>query len=171
MAPWTFNVKFPYGTRFTFGSLTFAMGKDENLKMLTLGLAPECFTSVYGQSSYFLTISSTTGGAYSGLDPYTGLHIRTVKLVQDIPIVTSILQPSAGASSSSSSTASPNKIQLMITLRLREVPMGTLSRRAALSSWWPRLEDLCWTAPADIPPSGDQKHPMLRRPIMKWSGI
>jgi hypothetical protein len=29
MAPWTFNVKFPYDTEFTFGSLTFAAGKME----------------------------------------------------------------------------------------------------------------------------------------------
>jgi hypothetical protein len=41
MAPWTFNVKFPYGTQFTFGSLTFVAGEDRNLKMLPLGSAPE----------------------------------------------------------------------------------------------------------------------------------
>jgi hypothetical protein len=37
MAPWTFDVKFPLGTRFTFGSLTFATGEDEDLKMLPQG--------------------------------------------------------------------------------------------------------------------------------------
>jgi hypothetical protein len=37
MAPCTFNVKFPYGTQFTFGSLMFATGKDGNLEMLPQG--------------------------------------------------------------------------------------------------------------------------------------
>jgi hypothetical protein len=34
MAPWTFDVKFPHGTEFTFWSLTFAAGEDGDLKML-----------------------------------------------------------------------------------------------------------------------------------------
>jgi hypothetical protein len=32
-----FDVKFPYDTQFTFGSLTFAAGEDENLMMLPQG--------------------------------------------------------------------------------------------------------------------------------------
>jgi hypothetical protein len=94
MTPWTFDVKFPYGTQFTFGSLTFATEKDGNLRMLPPGPAPERLAPAYGQAPCFLVISSTTGGACSSLDPYAGQHIRTVKLVQGIPIVTSILQPS-----------------------------------------------------------------------------
>jgi hypothetical protein len=86
--------------------VTFAPGKDVNLKMLPPGPAPEHLTSIYGQAPYFLVISSTTGSVCSGLDLCAGLHIRTVKLVWGIPIVMSILQPSARASSSSSSTAS-----------------------------------------------------------------
>jgi hypothetical protein len=35
-----------------------------------------------------------------------------------------------------------NKIQLMITPRSRSVPVGTPSKRAASSSWWPWLEGL-----------------------------
>jgi hypothetical protein len=35
IAPWTFNVKFSYNTQFTFESLTFTAGKDENLNLLT----------------------------------------------------------------------------------------------------------------------------------------
>jgi hypothetical protein len=93
MTPWTFDVKFPYDIQFTFGSLMFAVGEDENLKMLPLGLAVERLTPVYGQVPCFLTISFTTGGACSGSDPYAGQHINTVKLVRGIPIVTSILQP------------------------------------------------------------------------------
>jgi hypothetical protein len=34
MVPRTFNVKFPCGTQLIFGSLTFATGEDEDLKML-----------------------------------------------------------------------------------------------------------------------------------------
>jgi hypothetical protein len=71
--------------------------------------APEHLTSGYRQAPCLSAISSTAGGAYSGLDPYARLHIRTVKLVQGILIVTSILQPSAGVSSSSLSTASPDQ--------------------------------------------------------------
>jgi hypothetical protein len=37
ITPWTFNVKFPYGTQFLFGSLMFATGEDKNLKLLTQG--------------------------------------------------------------------------------------------------------------------------------------
>jgi hypothetical protein len=104
-----FDVKFSYNTQFTFGSLTFVAGEDRNLKMLPLGSAPERLAPVYGQTLYFLAISSTTGGACSSLDPYTGLHIHTVKLVRGTPIMTSNLQPTAGASSSSSSAASPEQ--------------------------------------------------------------
>jgi hypothetical protein len=74
--------------------------------MLPPGSALERLTPVYEQASCFLAISSIIGGVCSGLDPYTGLHIHTVKLVRGILIVTSILQPLARASSSSSSTAS-----------------------------------------------------------------
>jgi hypothetical protein len=109
MASWTFNIKFPYNTQFTFGSLTFATGEDGNLKMLPPGSAPERLTSIYGQAPYFLAISSTSGGAWSGLDPYTRLYIHTAKLIRGILIVTSILQPSARASSSSSLAVSPDQ--------------------------------------------------------------
>jgi hypothetical protein len=105
MAPWTFNVKFPYVTQFTFRSLTFAAGEDGNLKMLPPGSAPVRLALVYGQAPCLLGITSISDGACSGLDPYAGSYICTTKLVQGIPIVTSILQPSTRASSSSSSAA------------------------------------------------------------------
>jgi hypothetical protein len=50
--------------------------------------------------------SSGSGGACSGLDPFTGLYIRTAKLVQGILIATSTLRPFVGVSSSSSSVSS-----------------------------------------------------------------
>jgi hypothetical protein len=37
IAPWTFNVKFPYCTQFLFGSLMFATEEDKNLELLTQG--------------------------------------------------------------------------------------------------------------------------------------
>jgi hypothetical protein len=93
-------MKFPLGTQFTFGSLTFAAGEDGDLKMLPLGPVPEHPTPAP---------SSASGGAYSGLDPFAGLYIRTAKLVRGIPIVTSTLRPFIRASSSSSLASSPGR--------------------------------------------------------------
>jgi hypothetical protein len=87
----------------------FAVGENVNLKMLSSGPAPERLTPVYGQPPCFSAISSTTAGACSCFDPYVGLHIHTVKLVQGIPIVMSILQPLARTSSSSSSVTSSDQ--------------------------------------------------------------
>jgi hypothetical protein len=39
MTPCSFDVKFPLGIQFTFGSLTFVDGEDEDLKMLPPGTA------------------------------------------------------------------------------------------------------------------------------------
>jgi hypothetical protein len=97
MVPWTFDIKFPLGTQFTFGSLTFVAGEDGDIKMLPPGLAPEHPT---------LAPSSTSADAYSGLDHFAGLYIHTAMLVRGIPIMTSILQQFAEASSSSSSASS-----------------------------------------------------------------
>jgi hypothetical protein len=41
MMPWTFDIKFPRDTEFTFGSLTFAAGEDGDLRMLPPGEATE----------------------------------------------------------------------------------------------------------------------------------
>jgi hypothetical protein len=73
------------------------------------GSAPECLTPIYGQAPYLPVISSTSCGVCSGLDPYAGPYICTTKLIRGIPIVTSTLQPSARASTSSSSTTSPDQ--------------------------------------------------------------
>jgi hypothetical protein len=64
MTPWTFDMKFPLGTQLTFGSLTFAVGEDGDLKMLPPGPAPEHLTPA---------LSSTSGDVCSGLDPFVGL--------------------------------------------------------------------------------------------------
>jgi hypothetical protein len=82
MALRTFNVKFPYGTQLTFGSLTFATGEDGDLKILPPGPAPK-----------HLALASllASGGSCSGSDPCAGRYICTAKIIQGIPIVTSIL--------------------------------------------------------------------------------
>jgi hypothetical protein len=77
MAPCTFDMKFPIGTQFTFGSLSFAIGEDGDLKMLLPGPALEHLTP---------TPSSMSGSTYSGSDPFAGLYIRTAKLVRGILI-------------------------------------------------------------------------------------
>jgi hypothetical protein len=93
-------MKFLLDTQFTFGSLTFATEEDRDPKMLSLGSASEHPTPA---------TSSASGGACSGLNPFTRLYIHIVKLVRDIPIVTSTLRPYIGASSSSSSASSPGR--------------------------------------------------------------
>jgi hypothetical protein len=96
MTPCTFDVKFPRGTQLTFSLLTFATGEDRDIKMLPPGLAPEHLT---------LASSSASVGSCSRSDPCAGVYIRTTKIVQDIPVVTSIIRPLVEASSSSSSTS------------------------------------------------------------------
>jgi hypothetical protein len=100
MTLWTFDMKFPLVTQFTFGSLTFIVGEDRDLKMLPPGPAAEHPTPAP---------SSTSGSTCSGLDSFAGLYIRTAKLVRGIPIVTSTLRPFTGAPSSFSSTSSPSQ--------------------------------------------------------------
>jgi hypothetical protein len=104
-----FNIKFPLGTQFTFGSLMFAVGEDGELRMLPPEPALEHRTLADGQAPWSLMTSSTSGGDCSGLDPFTRLYIRTTKIVRGISVVMSTLRPLAGASSSSSSAASPDQ--------------------------------------------------------------
>jgi hypothetical protein len=100
MSPWSFNVKFPLGTQFTFWSLTFVIGEDGDLKMLPPGTTPEHPAPAP---------SSTSGGTCSGSDPFAGLYIRTAKLVRGIPIMMSTLRPFIRASSPSSLASSPDR--------------------------------------------------------------
>jgi hypothetical protein len=106
MTPWIYDVMFPLDTQFTFGSLKFTAGEDGELRILPLGPAPKRRMPADGQVPSSLTTSSISGGACSGLDPFTGLYIRTTKIIWGILIVMSILRPLAGASTSSSSVVS-----------------------------------------------------------------
>jgi hypothetical protein len=74
MAPLTFNINFSYDTQFTFGSLMFTTGEDENLKLLTQGLASKRLAPVYEQAPYLPVISSTSDSVCSGLNPYAGSY-------------------------------------------------------------------------------------------------
>jgi hypothetical protein len=145
-----------------FGSLTFAVGEDEDLKMLPPGPAPEHPT---------YAPSSTLGSACSGLDPFVGLYIRTTKLIRGIPIVTSTLRPFTGASSSSSSASSPAEIHLMITPRSGLAPAGTPQSTAASSLWWPQMGIGPATAPIDIPLLKDQRRLMPKLLVLGWFRI
>jgi hypothetical protein len=160
MAPWTSDIKFRCGTQLTFGSLTFAAGEDEDLTMLPPGPAPEHLA---------LASLSTLGGSYSGSDPYAGSYIRTVKIVRGIPIVTSILRPLAGASSSSSSASTLDPDSSDDYPEPGPAPTGNPWKAVALSAWWPRMVIGRTTAPADIPPSGDQRCLTLEHRVAAWS--
>jgi hypothetical protein len=81
LTPWTFSVKFPYDTQFTFGSLIFTVGEDENLKLLTQGPAPKLLAPVYGQAPYLLASSSTSGSTCLGLNPYAGPYHHAAKTI------------------------------------------------------------------------------------------
>jgi hypothetical protein len=107
MAPWTFSIKFPFSTQFTFGSLIFATGEDGNLKFLTRGPAPKQLAPVYGQAPYLSANSSTSGGPAQG-NPYAGPYHPTAKIAQGLPIGAHIFQPSARTSSSFTLGASPD---------------------------------------------------------------
>jgi hypothetical protein len=98
MAPCTFDVKFPLGIKFIFGSLTFAAGEDGDLRMLPSGEATE-----------HTAHSSASSGTQADSEFFDGLYIRTAKLVRGIPIVTTILRPCVGASSSSLSALSSDQ--------------------------------------------------------------
>jgi hypothetical protein len=98
MAPWTFDVKFRLGTKFTFGSLTFAAGEDGDLRMQPPGEATE-----------HTAHSSASSETQVDSDFIDGPYICMVKHIRGIPVVTTILRPCAGASSLSSSALSSDQ--------------------------------------------------------------
>jgi hypothetical protein len=109
MTSYTFSLKFPYNTQFTIGSLIFATGEDRNLQLLTQSPALKRLESVYGQAPYLPASSSTSSGAYSGLNPYTGSYHHAAKTTQGNSIRAPIFQPPVGILSSSSSAVSSDQ--------------------------------------------------------------
>jgi hypothetical protein len=98
MAPWTFDIKFPRGTEFTFGSLTFVVREDGDLRMLPPGEAAE-----------HIAPSSASSETQAESDLFDGPYVRTVKLIRGIPVLTTILWPCVGAASSSPSALSSDQ--------------------------------------------------------------
>jgi hypothetical protein len=162
MTPWTFDMKFPLGTQFTVGSLTFAVGEDGDLKMLPLRPALEHPTPAP---------SSTSSGACSSLDPFARLYICTVKIIQDIPIMMSTPVHSLEHRVHLHRYRPPAKIYLMITLRSGPAPVGTPQRIVASSLWWPQTGIGPATAPVDIPLLEDQRHLMPKLLALGWFRI
>jgi hypothetical protein len=140
----------------------FTVGEDRDLKMLPSGPATEHHTPAP---------SSASGSACSGLDPFAGLYIYTVKLVRGIPIVTSTLRPFIGASSSASSASSPVEIHLMTALRSGPALMRTLQKTVASFLWWPQTGIRPTTTPVDISLLEDQRHLMPKLLAQGWFRI
>jgi hypothetical protein len=131
-----FDVKFPCVTQLTFGSLIFATEENRELKMLPPGpalghLAP--------------TSSSASGRSCVGPGHYAGSYIRTAKIIQGIPVVTSTLRILVGASGSSTSASTPNSDS---------------------ADDYPEIGQAI--PPVDIPPSEDQRHPMPEHRVVAW---
>jgi hypothetical protein len=121
---------------------------------------------VYEQVLYLPTSSSTSDVTCLGLNPYVGSYYLTVMTSQGIPIGVNISQPTVGATSSSSSGATPD---LDSTEDYPET--------GGNSCWDPAVEGrliiilalaLLGTVSAGTPPSKDQKRPMLEHLMIDW---
>jgi hypothetical protein len=144
MAPWRFDIKFPRGTEFTFGSLTFAAVEGGNLRMLPPGEAEE-----------HIAPSSTSSETQAESDLFDGSYIRTVKLIRGIPVVTTILRPCAGAASSSPSALSSDQGSFE---NYPEIGVNTCESSASTS----RL--ICMVAPnEDQPRHSSSGYPTIGR--------
>jgi hypothetical protein len=108
MAHWTFSIKFAYDTQFIFRCLMFVIGENGNLELLSRGPALRHPAPMYGTTPYYPTNPCMLGGAYSGLNPHVGPYYLSAMTSQGRPIGKTILQSAAGASSSSSSGATPD---------------------------------------------------------------
>jgi hypothetical protein len=144
MAPWTFDIKFPRGTEFTFGSLTFTAGEDGDLRMLPPGEAAE-----------HIAPSSASSETQADSDLFDGSYIRTVKLIRGIPVVTTILRPCTGAASSSPSALSSDQGS---SENYPEIGVNTCESSASTS----RL--ICMVAPnEDQPRHSSSGYPTIGR--------
>jgi hypothetical protein len=64
---------------------------DGNLELLTQGPVPRHLTPVYGVSPYYSIDPSTSGGAYSGLNPHAGSYYLSAMTSQGCLIGKTIL--------------------------------------------------------------------------------
>jgi hypothetical protein len=93
--------------------------EDGNLELLTPGPTPRHPMSVYEKAPYYPSDPSTSHRVYSGLNPYAGLYYLSAMTSRGRPIRKTILQSSAGASSSSSSEATPDQDSIEDYLEIR----------------------------------------------------
>jgi hypothetical protein len=114
-----------------------------------------------GEAAEHIAPSSASSETQAESDLFDGPYIHTVKLVRGIPVVTTILRPCAGASSSSSSALSSDQGSSEDYPEIGVKSYGSpadVSRliwtSAASSVWWPQTKISPATAPAGIPPSG-----------------
>jgi hypothetical protein len=104
-----FIIKFPCGTQFIFRSWMFVAGENGDLELRTGGAVPKHLAPVYGQAPYYLANPYTSSGACSSMNPYVGPYYLAAMTSQGILIRATIYQPSAGASGSYTSGASPDR--------------------------------------------------------------
>jgi hypothetical protein len=76
--------------------------------MLPMEAALERLALKHGPDPCSPANSSSSGDSCLGMDPYARLFIHNVKIIKGIPVVTAILQSSAGALSLSLSAESPD---------------------------------------------------------------
>jgi hypothetical protein len=124
LAPWTFKVKFSYGTQFLFGTLMFTIGEDGTLKLLARGPAPSHHKPIYGEAPYYPAEPRATlapGGARSGLNPYVGLYTSTAITSWGHPIgvpaswssIETVSSTSLGTSTSRKPAAEAHRISMV----------------------------------------------------------
>jgi hypothetical protein len=162
MTPWTFDMKFSLGTQFTFGSLTFAVGEDGDLKMLPPGPTQEHPTPA---------LSPTSDNTCSGLDPFAWLYIRTAKLIRGISIVTSTLRTFTGAPSSPSSASSPSRDSSDDYPEIEANACGNSMKGSRLILMMTQMGIGPTTAPVGIPLLEDQIRLMPKSLAWGWFRI
>jgi hypothetical protein len=135
-------MKFPLGTQFTFGSLTFTAGENGDLNMLPPGPAPEHLllllhlhqvvsAQVWIILQGYTSAPPSSFGVFRSRRPPSGHSSEhRVRLRRHRP---------------------PVEIHLMTTPRSGSTSAGTPQRTTASFLWWPQTGIGSATAPVDIP--------------------
>jgi hypothetical protein len=145
----------------------FVVGEDGNLKLLTQGSVQKASHQYMDKLHIFWPAR-----------PYQAVPAQVRILMQDHTIVPPRQHRESRSGHLSSSHLLKHraplhrqrpliKNQLIITLKSGEAHVETPPMRVASSLWWPRPEHIHRIAPAGIPPSKNQKRPMLRHPMME----
>jgi hypothetical protein len=169
MAPWTFSIKFLYDTQFIFGSLMFTARDDGNLELLTQGPVPRHHAPVYGQAPYLLADPSTSNEGRSGLNPHVGPYYLSAMMSQEYPIRKTILQLSAGASSSSSSRATLDWDSTEDYPKIGDSACWNPAIKAQCISMVGPARSNSQNSSSKYPTIGDLKRPMHEHPVAMCS--